>query len=299
MKYWLGIDLGGTKLRVGAVDEDGKLAALREALSGEHSDTAGIREQILAMARELTLKYPAERAGICVPGAVSGDGRILHMTNLRNVSLDAAFFKELERKMGIPLVIENDANAAAFGEYCYGSGRGAESLFYVTISTGIGGGYIWKGNIIHGFSGFAGEVGSILTKSGGTPFRGLVAGTVEGSASGSAISEEGRKRIGPGISDAGEVFRLAQEGNAAAEEIVEEMTEALARMFTAITVTVNPEVFVLGGGCMKSADVFLDKMTARYRELAPKEIRETGFLLSCLKEPGIIGCAELARRAKV
>ena len=100
------------------------------------------------------------------------DKTLQHATNLPGGMLAPEFITSIEHVWNIPVFVENDANAAAFGEYIHGCKGNVESMYYVTISTGIGGGYIWKGNIIQGYQGFAGEVGSILVEGRGSILQG-------------------------------------------------------------------------------------------------------------------------------
>ena len=132
-------------------------------------------------------------------------------------------------------------------------------------------------------------------EEGDRSFRGLAPGAAEGCASGSAVLEQGKKGISPRINDAGEVFRLAALGDDRAREIVDRMTTGLARMFAAISMVINPQVFVLGGGCMKSSDLFLDEVVHKYKALVPEAVQDILFKPACLEEPGIVGCAEIAR----
>ena len=295
MEYWMGIDLGGTKIRAGAVDRNGTVAALRESYTKDAADADRLREQIIAMGSRIMEEYPIQGAGMCFPGVIMADKTLQHATNLPGGMLAPEFITSIEHVWNIPVFVENDANAAAFGEYIHGCKGNVESMYYVTISTGIGGGYIWKGNILQGYQGFAGEVGSILVEEGDRSFRGLAPGAAEGCASGSAVLEQGKKGISPRINDAGEVFRLAALGDDRAREIVDRMTTGLARMFAAISMVINPQVFVLGGGCMKSSDLFLDEVVHKYKALVPEAVQDILFKPACLEEPGIVGCAEIAR----
>lgn len=290
----LGIDLGGTNVRAALVDNEGQICELVKERTC-HAGSRALAAQVAAMGRGLLERYPAQAVGICAPGVFLSDGTLQHATNLPEGMEQLKLLDQLGEAFGLPVFGENDANAAALGEYVFGSGRGAKSMYYVTISTGIGGGFIWDGHIIRGAHGFAGEVGSVWVTEKSEAFRALAPGAVEGWSAGDAVLERGRAKIDPALSDAGEVFELARNGNSAAAQLVEEMAAGLARMFADITCVVNPEVFVLGGGCMKSADCFMDRMLSVYRSLLPKFLWDTRFVRAKLEEPGLLGCAAIAK----
>ena len=143
MEYWMGIDLGGTKIRAGAVDRNGTVAALRESYTKDAADADRLREQIIAMGSRIMEEYPIQGAGMCFPGVIMADKTLQHATNLPGGMLAPEFITSIEHVWNIPVFVENDANAAAFGEYIHGCKGNVESMYYVSISTGIGGGYIW------------------------------------------------------------------------------------------------------------------------------------------------------------
>ena len=167
----LGIDLGGTNVRAALVDNEGQICELVKERTC-HADSRALAAQVAAMGRGLLERYPAQAVGICAPGVFLPDGTLQHATNLPEGMEQLLVFGE------------NDANAAALGEYVFGSGRGAKSMYYVTISTGIGGGFIWDGHIIRGAHGFAGEVGSVWVTEKSEAFRALAPGAVEGWSAG-------------------------------------------------------------------------------------------------------------------
>lgn len=294
-QFQLGIDLGGTNVRAALVDDEGQICELMKERTC-HESSRELAGQIVDLGRRMLGRHPARAVGICAPGVFLPDGTLHHATNLPEGMDRLELLDQLKDAFGLPVFGENDANAAALGEYVFGSGRGAKSMYYVTISTGIGGGFIWNGNIIKGFHGFAGEVGSVWVTEKSEAFRALAPGAVEGWSAGDAVLERGRAQIDPAISDAGEVFCLAKNGNHAAAQLVEEMAVGLARMFADITCVVNPEVFVLGGGCMKSADCFMDRMLSAYRQMLPEFLWDTRFVRAKLPEPGLLGCAAIAKK---
>ena len=298
MCHYLGIDVGGTNIRAALIGRTGEMSPVLKERTSREGHGEGMMEQIISMCRILTARTSAVAAGICLPGVFMPDGTLAHATNLPTGSERLHIVEQLRDVLNIPVYGENDANAAAFGEYVYGVGKGVESMYYVTISTGIGGGFIWNGNIIRGFNGFAGEVGSVLVTEEEASFRSLAPGSAEGCSGGDGILEKARKRINCEIRDAGEVFQLAQEGDEKAAEIVAEMITGLAKMFADIACVINPQRFVLGGGCMRSEDCFFGRMTELYRKLVPGSLKNTEFVQASLREPGLLGCAAIAGKGE-
>lgn len=290
----MGIDLGGTKVRFGIVSENGVIIDLREAYTSHDNGIYGLKEQIFLTGKDLISKYSVKAAGICLPGVVSENGGLQYATNLLLGDTVNHLVQDIQQEFNIPVFAENDGNAAAYGEYVYGCKRNVESMYYITISTGIGGGYIWNGNIMKGYNGFAGEVGGILVEDTKEEFRGLTPGTVEGCASGSALMIKGRK-IKEELPDASEVFYMAERGDIYAKELIERMTTGLSRMFAAISMVIDPQIFVLGGGCMKSDKFFLNQVIEKYQAIVPEGLRKTKFQKAVLEEPGIMGCIEIVK----
>ena len=110
MEYWMGIDLGGTKIRAGAVDRNGTVAALRESYTKDAADADMLREQIIAMGSRIMEEYPIQGAGMCFPGVIMADKTLQHATNLPGGMLAPEFITSIEHVWNIPVFVENDAN---------------------------------------------------------------------------------------------------------------------------------------------------------------------------------------------
>jgi len=166
MTYTIGIDVGGTKVLGGVVDASGNilLEARRET---PHEGGAALTSAIADVARELMDAYSVESIGISAAGFVSSDRKTMlaapNIAGWNGVDLDA----ELTALIGLPVVIENDANAAAWGEAAFGAGRGHDHLLIVTVGTGIGGGMVVNGNLYRGGYGTAAEM--VMARSMASP----------------------------------------------------------------------------------------------------------------------------------
>lgn len=182
---------------------------------------------------------------------------------------------------------------AALGEAVLGGGKGYPIVYYVTISTGVGGALVIDRRVISGQNGHAGEIGNICIDRNRPKYNILNAGAVENEASGTAITRKGRDVFGDSIKHAGDVFDLARSGNEKALKIIDDLAYDLAMMFSAIGHIIDPHVFVVGGGVMKGKDVFFEKMEAYYRSMIHEGMQPVVFREAVLEEPGIVGAAML------
>ena len=159
--------------------------------------------------------------GIGVPGPVDTvKGTMIMATNLPGFE-DYPICDKLSERFGLPVFIDNDANVAGLAEAILGAGKDYPTCYYVTISTGIGGAFIADGKLISGGRGHAGEIGNIIVKNNGYKFGSLNPGAAEGEASGTAITRKGKELLGEDkVNHAGDVFKLASEGNLKAQSIV-------------------------------------------------------------------------------
>lgn len=300
MKYYIGIDLGGTNVRTLLVDEKGtSYSEVKDATERENGPDyvcAKIIRQIESI--DYTVCGGIENVqgiGIGVPGPVDTvNGVMIMATNLPGFE-QYPICEKLSSRFNLPVFIDNDANVAGLAEALLGAGKGKPSCYYVTISTGIGGALVVDGKLVSGGRGHAGEVGNIIVKNNGYKFGGLNPGAVEGEASGTAITRKGKEILGDDkVAHAGDVFRLADEGDVKAQGIVDEVISEWATLFANIAHTVDPHCFVLGGGVMKSKKYFLTKLEEQFN--AKIHVGMRGFiplLETELEDCGAIGAAML------
>lgn len=293
MKDYIGIDLGGTHLRVAVIDESGLVKREEKIESEAYEGPDHVMKRMIALIHKMKAGYIISGMGIGFPGPIETlTNDIIMSTNLPRFDHFPAV-KMLEEEFGLPVFIDNDANVAGLAEALVGAGKGKHSVYYVTLSTGIGGGLIVNGNTISGKHGHAGEIANIIVDRNRPKINHLNAGAVENWASGTAITRLGQATFGDQIKHAGHVFDLAEKGNEQAMKIVDDVCYDLAMMFSAIAHVADPDVFVVGGGMMKSKHVFFDKMVALYRDLVHTGMRDVEFVQAQLSEPGIIGAAML------
>lgn len=281
------IDLGGTKIYSAILDSGGRVAGedLRptEAAQGQESVIERLAASIRAAAAAAAV--PMDQlagVGVVAPGPVNGHtGHVIDPPNLPGWK-DVALGPVLTGRLGRPVLLENDANAAAIGEYVAGAGRNAESLIYLTISTGVGGGLVFGGQLYRGVSGTAGEVGHMVIRPGGPRCGCGNRGCLEALASGTAIAREGRAALAAGaapvlrrlLSESGGevtsllVARAAAEGDEAARAILQEAAIALGTGLGNLVNLLNPDVIVIGGGAAQIGAALLDPAEAVMRDVA-------------------------------
>lgn len=276
-KFAIGVDLGGTNLRAAAVTPDGdvleEFAIPTEAGAGPER----IVERIVEGVVEVNEGHAGDEligVGAGVPGLVRLEtGVIAKAPNLAGWE-DFPLKQQLEDKLHLPVIVENDANAAAMGEVWLGAGHNVDELVLLTLGTGIGGGIVYKGRIMHGYLGMAGELGHV-TVDASSPH--LCAcgnnGCLEAEASGTAIrklataaAEDGRSaKLKAALEENGEltpllVARAAEEGDAAALEVFAHMGRALGIGLGGLVNTFNFPLYLLAGGVLASWNLFSPAM---------------------------------------
>ncbi len=273
--FAIGVDLGGTNLRIAAVDEQGKL--LEQLTTG----TAVVRGRDVVI-DEMTRAIRAVAAnvdgelmgiGIGVPGIIDMEtGMLRESPNLPGWH-DYPVRDEIERRLGATVILENDANCAALGEKWLGAGRDCDDICMLTLGTGVGGGIVLRGRVWHGMKGMAAELGHITVEPEGPPCGCGNRGCVEQFASATAITRMAREAIAsgraPGLQRAAEgepevgakfVYNMAVQGDRAAQEIFRRVGQALGIVVADLVNIFNLPMFVIGGGVCSAWDAFAPAM---------------------------------------
>lgn len=280
--FAIGVDLGGTNLRIAAVDEGGKLLEKITTDTG----VARPRDEVIAeMCRAIqTLAKKRESdgklagVGVGVPGIIDlGSGTVRESPNLPGWH-DYPVREEVERRLGTRVILENDANAAALGEKWLGAGREVDDLCMITLGTGVGGGIVLGGRIWHGMTGMAGELGHITVEPEGPPCGCGNRGCLEQSASAKAIERMAREAAASGNAPAlarataerdfssETVCQLAESGDAAAREIFGRVGRALGIVLAGLVNTFNLPMYVIGGGVADAWEMFSPVMLEEVRK---------------------------------
>src|SRR5579862_5217549 len=268
-EYSIGLDLGGTNLRAGAIDKSGKLL---EKVSGATPLAAG-REPVLAdmvavisQVRSRCGTDGLAGIGVVVPGFIRlKEGVIGNSNNLAFLE-NFPIRDELERRLGATVILENDANAAALGEKWMGAGREVDDLVLLTLGTGIGGGIISGGKVLHGYLGMAAELGHLTVVPNGNPCGCGNQGCMEKHASALAIVGMARLLgLGENLT-AADVYDLAVAGDERARRVFEIMGEMLGVGLAMLVNTFNYPLYLLSGGILPAWQFFAPKMMEVVRE---------------------------------
>lgn len=316
MVFSVGADLGGTNLRIAAVDESGRmLEKISLGTRAQQGREAVIRELCRAI-QDLTRKRVGASSfagiGIGVPGIIYlKTGTLRQSPNLPGWE-DYPVRDEIESLLGVQVFLENDANAAALGEKWIGLGRDINSLCMLTLGTGVGGGVVLDGKIWHGFLGMAGELGHIVVAENGVHCPCGGQGCLETEASASAIVRKGEEILAAGRSpalaqalrEASEltaelVYQTAKAGDRASREIFESVGRYLGIGIAGLVNACNLPLYVIGGGAAEAWDLFAPAMMeeTRKRSFIFRE-GSTRIEKSILKgDAGLCGAAYLPLQA--
>ena len=303
----VGVDVGGTKIAAGVVTSEGEV--LNEARYPTPAARGRLLESIAGAIEEVMGSH--EVGGVClaVPGLIlAQENKVVFSPNLRAIE-GIPLKDELEPRIGIPLTIENDANAAAWGEFRFGAGSEIDNLVFVTLGTGIGGGVITEGVLLRGAQGSGGELGHTTIHATGPRCACGNRGCLEALASGTAIQRRAREvaseqpgsalgRLAIERTVLGEdVTRLAQEGDKAALSVLEETGRWLGIGLASFVNVFNPEVIAVGGGAAKAGELILASAREEVQLRARPPSRDLVEVMeaSLGPESGVLGAAALAR----
>lgn len=270
----IGLDLGGTNLRVAAVAADGAIVALHREQTAAREGPEPVIRRIVAAVEGLSAEVTG--AGCVVRGVVLGapgiistrDGTIVASPNLPGWR-DVPLRDRVASAVGLPVILENDANAAAYGEHWRGAGAGCRSMILMTLGTGVGGGLVLGGDLWRGADGMAGEIGHVTVEPGGRTCRCGNAGCLETYASATGIVDTYRDLAGIDESvTAEEVHHRAHEGDANARQSYREAGRFLGIAFADLVNLFNPERIVIGGGVLPAWELFMPAAEQEMRRRA-------------------------------
>ncbi len=318
-KVAIGVDLGGTNMRFGLVDENGRVHARKR---GETRREEGPEKVIMRIRQGIrTLADKAEKAGhsavgagVGVPGIISADEGVVRFSPNLPGWVDIALKARIESGLGMPVFVENDANAYAWGEAWSGAGMGAWSLVCITLGTGVGGGIIVNGRIWRGADGMAGEVGHITVEPGGLKCHCGNRGCLEQYASATAVATRAATLMSDGKQSslcelyhtdplaltAKAVEEAAVKGDRLAKGVFEHAGKYLGLAAADLINLLNIDRIVIGGGMAGAWDLFIGALR--------KEVKERAFSIPAGRckilpgtlgdDAGVLGAARLALPSK-
>lgn len=313
MSLACGIDVGGTKIAGGVVDEHG---AIVESLRVESpaTDAEAIEEAIAGLVTDLRSRHDIATVGVGAAGYIDkARAVVLFAPNVawRNEDLKG----ELEKRIDLPVVIENDANAAAWGEFVYGAGHDVDDLLLVTVGTGVGGGLVLGGEVYRGANGVGAEIGHMRVVPNGIVCGCGKHGCFEQYASGTALVREARslalsgaqiaqgmlQRAGGDLSaiTGPLITEAAQDGDQGAIQQLAELGRWLGEGIASLTEILDPGVVVIGGGVSEADELLLGPTRdAFHAQLVGRGFRPIPEIRKARlgNRAGLIGAADLSRR---
>lgn len=309
---YIGIDIGGTAVKVGVCEAGGGLLRVFEGPTEAGRGREGVLDNIAAYARrcveEASLDWGrVAGVGVGIPGKIDAARGVIEL--IANLPLSGVRLRDrLESALGRPVRISNDANVAALGEAWAGAGRGVASSVTYTLGTGVGGGIVVGGRVLDGFSGMGGELGHMAIVPDSEAVRcgcGKI-GCLETVASATGIVRMAREAVERGVrtmlADAGKltakaVFDAARAGDETAVGIVDRAARYLGKSMAAVAVILNPQRFIIGGGVAAAGEFLLERVREAFHEHALERAREGVEIVAAElgNIAGVIGAAGLVR----
>ena len=312
---YIGVDIGGTTVKVGICDANGALLHKMEGPTGTEGGPDGVLANIAKYARQITVDHGYDwedvaGIGIGIPGFMDiAQGIMRHSANLPGWK-DVPVKAKLEEILNKPVKINNDANVAALGEAWSGAGKGLDNIVVYTLGTGVGGGIIIRGKIYEGSTGMGGELGHIQV----VPDMEAIQcgcgqyGCVETVSSATGIARMARDAVERGDNTllsghpnitAKDVFDAAKAGDEVALRIVKRAALYLGKAMSATAMIVNPQRFIIGGGVSKAGDILFDAVRHAYEKYTPEAARAGVDVVPAElgNDAGMIGAAGLHLRA--
>ncbi|GED30287.1 ROK family glucokinase [Brevibacillus centrosporus] len=313
----VGVDVGGTAIKMALITPDGELVAKTQEPTPVAQGEDGVLQKIAEMADALLAQHEYSKAqtlgiGVGVPGPIDAkNGIVMQAVNL-HWRKPVPLREKLKALSGLPVAVENDANMAALGEMWQGAGQGAEDLVAITLGTGVGGGIIVHGNVVHGINGVGGEIGHItMTPGGGSICNCGKTGCLETYTSATAIIREGKLAATNGTSPAlaaalaqhGElkaknVLDAAKEGDTASLAIVEQATLYLGLALSHLAILLNPAKIVIGGGVAAAGEFLFSRVRESFARFVPFTyvVESTQIVAATLgNDAGVYGAGWLIR----
>lgn len=308
-KYVIGVDLGGTKISTAISTIEGNILANVVLPTKAEEGEVAVLGRIIQSIDEVivgssTSIDEVEAIGIGSPGPLDAKkGIIITTPNLP--FKDYNLVQPLKEKYNIPVYLDNDANAAAIGEYMFGAGKGKESIIYFTVSTGVGGGAVLDGKVYRGHTSNALEIGHTTVDPNGPRCNCGNLGCLEAMSSGTAIAKKGKEAVSTNVETSlkkydtitsYEVFKEAEAGDEVAKDIIDNALTYLGIGVANAMATFDPEMIIIGGGVSKAGDIVFDTVKKVVNKRCFKSMAESCEIVPAGlgSDAGVVGAVALA-----
>lgn len=291
----VGFDIGGTQCRAAVVTQEGKILEMRTVPTPDTE--AALEDAIVGLATQLRHSHDPAAVGLAVAGFLDTEREVVRFAP-HLPWRDAPVRRRLQERLGLPVVLEHDANSAAWGEYRFGAARGAGTWVFFAVGTGIGAALMISGQLFRGAYGTAPEFGHLTVVPGGRACACGKRGCLERYASGTALPDTAREHGLPAGMSGQEIMAAARAGDPRAGDVVQDFAGWLGQGLAVVGDVLDPELIVVGGGVAVDADLFLPAARATmasavvgagHRPVPAVGTAELG------PAAGMIGVADLAR----
>jgi glucokinase len=307
----VGIDVGGTKIAGGVVSESGEIiASLKVPTPATNTDA--LIDAIVAMVEELSTGREIGAVGVAIAGFIDAhQSEVIYSPNL---SLRIEPLKaKLQSRLGVEVVVENDANAAGWAEYRFGAGQGSKHMMMITIGTGVGGAIVANGDLFRGGFGIGAELGHTNFIQEGKLCGCGQLGCLEKYASGSALLEAAKELASSGTSEGSrlseleagvgeltgaEVYQAIEESDPGAIRLLNDLGNNIGRAVASFAAILDPQILVIGGGLSVAGEILVRPVREAYlRHLPARGFRPEMAIVtaSLINDAGVVGVADLAR----
>lgn len=297
MEPIIALDIGGTKLSA-ALYQDGELSCFEKCSTEAKNGPDGVLDSLLALVDNIKHQAKIGRiaaVGVACPGPlIPSTGLIVRAPTLgwRNFPLK----DRMQERLGCPVVVENDANAAAWGEFCRGAGQGCKDMAYLTLSTGVGCGLIVNGRLVYGKHEGAGELGHLHMQDGGETCVCGRDGCLEAYASGTGLAKIARRELG--IADARQLAEAARQGNEQAAALYRQAGSYLGKAIAALEMLNDTDRFVIGGSVSAQLNLMLPSLLEAVERYSywGQDTEERIVLAALGERSGLMGAALLGEK---
>lgn len=309
----IGIDIGGTKIALGLVDESGKVLEKIRIETRVKEGAEGIEKDLTDAILQLKKSDNAISAiGIGMAGQIDTEkGIVVYAPNLG--WHDVPLKNSLEQKTQLPVYITNDVRAAGYGEWHYGAGSGSSDFICIFVGTGLGGAIVSQGQMLQGYNNSAGEIGHMVVDMNGPKCTCGNRGCAESYASGWAIAKRAKEGANLQPWKARKLIELvkgkvedinaktvrlaALHGDPLSSKVIREAKEALISLSVSLVHALNPQRLIFGGGVMQGNESWIDEVNQEVRKRALKTAtKKLEIMKAILSEPGVVGAAAFAKK---